>query len=335
MNKIVFSFGLFFLTVIMSCSTDFDITGDWKEVGIVYGLFDQSDAAHYVKINKAFLDENTSALETALIADSVYYQDSLNVVVEEYNSSGVWGNVYTLSMVDGNTEVGLKDPGVFVNSPNYLYKLSTPLNEDNRYKLIITNVNSGKVISGETTIINDFLVLVPFPATEMNLIPGLAYSFKWRSAKNAKAFGLTFRFIYDETIGVTPTITKEIEWVLFTKLTSSNTDGGELLQFTIEAADFYKWLTAKIPIDPSATRTLQNIELDFVAGTEDLNLFIDVEENQSGLTADQIQPNYTNLSGDALGIFSSRYNKSVLGLTLTPQALDSLSNSSITSALGF
>ena len=330
----IFICALSIVLIQSSCSTDFNITGEWNEVGIVYGLLDQADSVQYIKINKAFLDENTSALDIAQIADSIYYQDSLNVTVEEYDVNGNIVNIYTLPVIDGNSEIGFKDPGVFVNSPNYLYKLATPLNENNHYILNIKNINSGKVITGETDIVNDFLILGITNSSPMNILPNIEYGFAWRSAKNSKSNALTLNFYYNEIIASDTTL-KKIEWVLFSQLKSNGTSGGELLQFSIQGEDFYRLIANNITPNLDATRTFSSIELEYYAGSENLDLFIDVEENQSGLTAGQIQPNYTNLSGDALGIFSSRYHKSIIGLTLTPQAFDSLSNSSITSNLGF
>jgi len=61
--------------VFYSCKTDFNVVADWQDISIVYGLLDPTDTAQYIKINKAFLDKNTSALIIAQNPDSLYYQN--------------------------------------------------------------------------------------------------------------------------------------------------------------------------------------------------------------------------------------------------------------------
>ena len=46
---------LIVLTTILfqACKTDFDINAPWKESAIVYGILNQNDTIHYIKVNKA------------------------------------------------------------------------------------------------------------------------------------------------------------------------------------------------------------------------------------------------------------------------------------------
>jgi hypothetical protein len=38
-----------------SCETDFELNAEWKDITIVYGILNQNDTAHYIRIQKAFL----------------------------------------------------------------------------------------------------------------------------------------------------------------------------------------------------------------------------------------------------------------------------------------
>ena len=70
---------LYFLllgSMLSSCSNDFEVSAPWKEVPVAYALLSPKDSAHYVRIEKAFLDPNVSALEIAQIADSLYYPEN-------------------------------------------------------------------------------------------------------------------------------------------------------------------------------------------------------------------------------------------------------------------
>ena len=40
-----------------SCETDFEVNAPWRDITIVYGLLNQKENPHVIKINKAFLGE--------------------------------------------------------------------------------------------------------------------------------------------------------------------------------------------------------------------------------------------------------------------------------------
>ncbi|MCC7244082.1 MAG: hypothetical protein IT269_00265, partial [Saprospiraceae bacterium] len=47
--------------LVASCSNDFDVAAPWKEIPVVYGLLSPQDTAHYIRIEKAFLDASEGA----------------------------------------------------------------------------------------------------------------------------------------------------------------------------------------------------------------------------------------------------------------------------------
>ena len=61
MKKITF---IFLLTSLLftSCESDFDINADWEEVTVVFGLLDQSQEKQFIRINKAFLGNESAYL---------------------------------------------------------------------------------------------------------------------------------------------------------------------------------------------------------------------------------------------------------------------------------
>src|SRR5947209_3608613 len=101
---------------VSGCKKDFDITANYKEIPIVYGLLNAQEFTHYVRIQKGYLIDG-NALIAAGVADSIYYPDVLTVKLKAQPN----GSIYNLTRIDGNT-VGLpKDSGIFANSPNILY----------------------------------------------------------------------------------------------------------------------------------------------------------------------------------------------------------------------
>ncbi|MEI6749039.1 MAG: hypothetical protein WCM93_07755, partial [Bacteroidota bacterium] len=83
MNRTRFVALLVSLIVLMtSCKTDFDVISEWKDITVVYGLIDQTDTAHLIRINKAFLGPG-NALHYAAIEDSSSYGNNLEVKLND------------------------------------------------------------------------------------------------------------------------------------------------------------------------------------------------------------------------------------------------------------
>ena len=116
MNKLLILLSIPFLLV--SCSTDFDTTADYKEIMVVYGLLNQYDSVQLIKVNKAFLGEG-NALIMAQQRDSVNYGDILDVRLEKIDN----GNVTATYSLQRDTTVP-RAPGIFHNPYQVFYKLS-------------------------------------------------------------------------------------------------------------------------------------------------------------------------------------------------------------------
>jgi len=58
---------------ITSCSNEFTLTAPAQEIPIVYGLLSRADDTHYIRVERAFIEEATSGLELAQQADQLYF----------------------------------------------------------------------------------------------------------------------------------------------------------------------------------------------------------------------------------------------------------------------
>ena len=141
------AFAALLLVGLASCKQDFKVSAPYKPVTIVYGLLNMGDTAHYIRIQKAFIDESLSALDLAKNADSNYYPN-LVVTLRELNSGTVITNT-NLTRVDLNTEGYQKDSGTFFNNVSYAYKTTKTLNPNYTYRLVITNPDNGMSDSSE------------------------------------------------------------------------------------------------------------------------------------------------------------------------------------------
>lgn len=317
------------------CSTDFEITSDWKDITIVYGILNYTDTAIYVKVNKAYLDKKTNALVQAQIPDSVYY-NNITVTLTETNSNGAVTNTFTMTKVDGNEEGLVKDSGVFPQSPNYLYKVKYSPKTDRNYKVTVTKTD-GNSSTAETAIVNDIVVIRPTAAIAINMLPGnnSSTTASWKNPKNGKFYGLTVRINYTEFPNGSPqdSVQKSIDWKIFDEYLPDIPDAGTTVEYKVFTQGLYETMAQLIPVNVNVTRKMRPAEFIFAAGANELYTYIQVVKAKEGVTQGQIQPDYTNVS-NGLGLLSSRTFKTSLAV-LKPSTIDSIACNKMTKALRF
>ena len=111
MKKIT-TFVILFALFFVACETEFEVSADWKEVAVVYGLLDQSNDQQYIKINKAYLGIG-DALQMASVADSINYNPAdLEVKIIKVKD-GAFGSIDLLDSIYLDTTLIAKDDGLF------------------------------------------------------------------------------------------------------------------------------------------------------------------------------------------------------------------------------
>ena len=153
-NSLILFIAFISLLAGSGCSEKFNVAAPYKDITVVYAFLDNSDTAHYIRIQKAFLDENKSALDMAREYDSSFYKN-LNVTIKRFLFDGKLYDTIHLNLVNLDNEGYPKQTGTFFNTPNYAYKLPGALNVGLIYRLVIKNLNTGKTDSAEAPIIDD------------------------------------------------------------------------------------------------------------------------------------------------------------------------------------
>ena len=107
------------LVVLNSCNEKVKLVGNFQETAVVYGLLDQADSLHYIKINRAFIGPG-NALEIAQIPDSSYF-NNVEAIISEYTNGTL-----TRSWLLIDTILDNKDPnGVFYAPEQKVYYFKT------------------------------------------------------------------------------------------------------------------------------------------------------------------------------------------------------------------
>lgn len=334
MKKIIVAF-LFLGFLLPSCSTDFDLTSDWKDVSIVYGLLDKDANYNYIRVEKAFLDPTTNALTIAQIADSIYYK-GLTVQLQEF-SNGNLVNTIPLTQVDGDSMNILRDTGIFASSPNILFRTDYDLQPTNHYKILLTKADGqASTVTAETDIVNDLKLTKPIGSQKVSFFPNTNFTIDWKSATNGKVYDLVLRFHYKEYLSSSGIFVKDtaLDWVIFRNKTSNDASGGDDMGYSIESNNFYTYVNASIADNPDVYRVAGKIDLLFSVGGAEFYNYYQINLAQTGLTQGQALPIYTNVE-NGLGIFSSRAFKNIYGIEVDSKTVDSLSCLKTTAHLNF
>ncbi len=324
------------LCLLASCSEDFKIAASYKPVTVVYGLMNMDDTAHYIRIQKAFLDENKSSLDMAQVADSNFYA-ALEVHLRELNAGTIIHDE-VLPRVDLNQEGYQKDSGVFFNAPNYAYKTTRSLNAAYTYRLVIINHSTGETDSSETGIVPDNFRVDEFMFRYELVFPAVSdrsnFSLTVSVPGNAQSFEGIIRFNYvDKNVITNQQTDHSKDW---TFASTEATPGKASVVLSTSQRSFYSFLHSAIPDAPNGIERYMDTAQVFVwTGSTEYSLFKKINSAEGGLTADQIRPIYTNIKGNNVyGLFASRAMRSYYA-PVSDLTLDSLMSNSITKPLNF
>jgi len=316
----------------LSCENDFEKIEDYKDIPIVYGFISLSDTAQYIRIEKAFVDESISALDLAQNPDSLYYS---NAIVELLRNSN--GDRFTLNKVDGNLEGYVREEGVFVQSPNYLYKVNTndiDLVSGETYTLVLDRGNELPLIEASTILLGETRIKSPNPSSAVTLAFDYISKnkFIWQSTDEAAIHDMYFTFNYRERSPETQGqfISKSVLW----KVISNHKEDGERVDVETDGINFYTFLRGAIVQDPDAERRFEDMEMIVVSGGEEIQEFVNIGSANLGITSTQDVPIFSNIP-DGRGIFSSTNTVILEQINLTNATIDSLKTGIYTKELNF
>lgn len=298
-----------------ACETDVDVNAEWEEITIVYGLLSQNDQEHYFRINKAFLGGN--ALEVAQIADSSSYNGRLEVTLQGLNN--LMEVVQTIPF--DTTTISNKDSGIFYNPYMLVYKGTGELNPELLYRLNVKNTLSGKEVTANTKLIEDFLISQPPGGGKANFRRNFTTLFKWYNPINAKRFEPRIRFHYYEVAsGSSDTIPKFIDWALPTQF-ADDISGEGFQDIDVSNNGFYDFIRNNVkPADFFGNRLCGMVEFIVTAGGEEYDTYLRVNGPSYSLVQDR--PEYTNVE-NGFGLMSSLYT-TTKSRRLHPEAEDEI-----------
>lgn len=339
MNKVKLLLGLIGLVFLANCSNEFDLVAEAEDIPVVYGLISRADTAHYIRIERAFVDPEISALEIAQRPDSLYYPN-LGVRIERVNNTS---ESWTLTRVDGADEGYPRQSGVFANEPNWLYKFKLAPGEElvggETYRLIIDRGDNFPAITAEAVIVSDIRISQPVTVKPQNWVYGDDINasnadISWRFQPDARFFDLKIRINIDRINLDDPDNPEDLS-LIWTVTKNIKTDGdsrGE--RFRIPSVGLYQYIGSQLTAESNVEYDFKSYDYIIEGGGQELLDYINIGQANTGITSSQIVSNFTNLS-EGLGVFSSRNSVSFDGFDLNSQSLDSLRRGVFTGDLKF
>lgn len=330
MNRFIKLFAIitFFL---IACETDFDVTREWQDNTVIYGILDKKDSIHEFKITKTFLG-NKSAFDMAEIPDSSYYEyDEIEVYLQELE----YGNLLREIKLD-TAYITNKDSGTFFYPKQMIYKNEEPfhLMDNMNYKVVVKKINSNEKVTSEIEVINDFGINRPYTYTgNFNFDVSYMSHLDWHPAKNAYQYEGKIRFYYSEDKGGKVS-DHFVDWILDKKLASD--PNSEIL---FKPREFYEQISNLIPQKEGVARYLGHTNnpdkhVDFIVTAIDINYFtlMTLSAEEDPYTT---KPVYTNVE-NGLGLVAMRsQEKASSSFTLTSQSSNELFYGEKTRKLNF
>jgi hypothetical protein len=326
-----------FLALIMlicwsACETDFTLEGEWKDIPVVYSFLSEQDTAHYIRVERAFLEPGGNAVDIAQIPDSIFYQPGQIAVILKNGN-----DIVELSRVDGNLEGYPRQDGSFASSPNVLYKASksaVDLQGGDQFQVMI--MRDGEITAEAQSVVVDKLDFSQIPPNGLSV-----GSYGTNSAiaflpegDEAAVFDIRLIFRYNETDPNNPSnrLSKEVVWVLDDAYRRSSETSTQRFVFLGES--FYQFLDSAIDPISNGNRQFEEIFFEVTAAGSEIAEYLDIANANIGITSAQAVPVYSNVDG-GVGIVSSRYTARSASISLNTQSRDSLLNGIYTRDLRF
>ncbi len=317
-----------------ACDNDVPINAPNEPNTVVYGLLDKGNSVHYVKVNKDFVNENRDARDIAGNRDSILYDSSVRVRLQEIDG-GDPVNTYELFRDTLNN----KEPGLFPDPQHVMYR--TPevnLDPDSRYRLIIDRLKRQEPVTAETAIVGEVNIIRPDPTKIDGIQPTLPIGFledlifNLKKGDNGVFYTMKLNTIVTTIDTANGTIIRDTaEWEIYQQQQPTGSEGS--IETERDAQNFFKEIAAELDKAPDEIRPLDSVRANLIVsgGTEDLFTFLEVSEPALGIV--QKRPEFTNLS-EGRGIFTSR-RRQVFSYTFSNTGKDSLRLNRFTRNLGF
>ena len=319
----------------LACNdNEVDLTSNFKDIPVVYGLLDASEDSNWVRINKAFLGDG-NALVFAQIADSLNYPN-LQVALLKLNMSN--NQVVDSLPMQKTINAIPKDSGVFASNSNVLYLTTSPIDKNFRYTLVIFNPDNQKRTEATTNIANSSVFNYPnSPSVALNWEPNTnnkLVRFEWscNTSATTQAHQFELTFIYDEFPQSNPSNRVRKSFTNRYSMIPNSDCQSNLIKLPITKEEFYSSVVNNLAKDQTLGREFIQIDIAVYGAAKAFYDYLVI--NKPSASVVPRATDYTNIP-EGKGVFSSRSQLHMRGLKLNSITIDSLRGCQYTSELNF
>ena len=297
------------IALMAACENEVEINADFVEKTAVFGLLDVNADTQFIKINKTFLDDNTSSLELAKDPSRLFYDTTqLSVVlIEKLTNKNI-----TLKPI-----LKPKESGIFTNEVNIVYFSTEKLLSNETYDLVITKPD-GSQTKGSAKTVDGIRINKPRPDLDFSFIKKNNinpivddYQFELNTGLNGNNIAeieLRFNFYFKEIVSGIDSVQKVVSFPL-RRLFNNNLQSNEVLTFKFDGQRFFNELEKQVPPSINPTKKVisrkNSVEIEIYAADETYGFYRELNGPIDGLA--QTRPEFTNIE-NGIGLFSSRYS---------------------------
>ena len=331
LKKYSILFSLIGLITFTSCDKDFTLNGDYKRTPVIFGLIDQSDSIHMIRITRTFLGDDDNNLYDQ-IADSSYFDlvDAKIIEIDGLDTLREWQLHDTL--------ITNKETGVFYGPEQKMYTFfANDLNEDYEYRFEGIFDEGKYQADASTELISGFVFTGAWLASQTsnpkisfanNNGSYLTFSPKATTPENVAVKTTKLLIDYVETYADNSSEVKTIVW------TKSDDYSNLTLPFFL-GEEFYQLIQSNVSVDANVVkRQMTQATIRVVMVDNIVSQYMDASKPASSIS--QSKPQFTNINSEdgALGVFAARHIQTKT-LPLTAGTIKELCSGIYTGNLGF
>jgi hypothetical protein len=318
--------------LITGCKTDIDVIAPKRDVTIIYGLLEANNSRQFIRINKAFVGEDSATTLAAQNGINEYSDAELSAFVHEMQVDGITKTGKSWSLI--KTTIYNKQDGNFNSDSNVIYYFDAILDvtklyqiecvinvegEDERNVTAITDILGAPASSGvgieavrlekpkeSATSANDRTKNEVAFVNNINY--ATSFEVKWSTVNGGHLYTSYCRLYYRDFDVSTGKATLDSVTLSIGSKDFENSDEEKSFQ-NIGTQDFYSTIGTTVDdLDTTISRNTKRIVSDtlqfFVeVANKELSTYIEVNQPISGVVQDR--PEYTNVNG-GIGIWASR-----------------------------
>jgi len=314
--------------MLLSCSSDLDITSNHTQCLVIYGAFNLKDSIQYIRIEKSFQAEDNNVYDIAKISDSVYPNpENLEVILEIWKGNTLVESPIILSPMENMA----KYPGIFNIDRNLVYCYNEPLQPGCRYVLLVVDHKNHLEATGSTLLLGNYNYNKSF--TEQRSYHIRQYSpeeidFSRNIDYLSDYENRVIRFCYYDIKGENR-IKRYLDWKpFFQPLVYKKDDDTSKVQLT---EPYLRYLAEKIPVIEGITR--EAVGLDYMITLADDQMWY-YTLNCNNPDVLHYLEFYSNIE-NGMGLFASRYYYTYFAKKFNAETLDTLAKGRFTKHLNF